>query len=999
VPPGGRTVICHDCHQAVNVVADAQTVNEPPSAGESTATDAPTLSTTRVRFNCPECHEELTVPAGRPLEKCPACGASLLGLDQGLPTSGEAEPATAPTVQTARATRPTAPRSTRRELQLRKNVEWMREHFAGRYEIIEFVKSGGMGAVYKARQLRPSRIVALKVLLGGHFATESQLKRFEREAQAVAMLNHPAIVPVYEYGEVDGQPYFTMEFVEGTDLRTYAVEKNLSRQEICRQMARVCDAIQYAHEHGVIHRDLKPGNIMVDALDRPRILDFGLSRASVGDEEEERLTMTGEYLGTPRYMSPEQAMGRPKGVDERTDVFALGVILFEMIVGVIPYPVEHVRGLKMVEVLSTWDPLRPSALRPDIPRDLELILLKAVARDKRERYQSAREFGEDLENWLAGRPISARPATLEYRLNRWIWRHRKVLAPAAVAALLLTAVSGYYALRLRQERLAREVRDHRIAQLEPIEQRYMQSFRTGRQAVEQAIRHGMWQRAHAVAELAPSFWAGEEGVEQLAREVRRAAERLTRRQTEAYRDAIRGQQYAEAQRVAAEMSELALQMPYDDLRSTLARAAAEFEADCWQELQDSLNRAYTPQQVRAHVDAFLRALPDSPHAGKARALAAELEAKPADYFLRRHELAFERAMDARRWQEAEAVIESGTRADDAKNDRWQARLKDMKARLRAVIRRSTAPDLAPLARIDQGGIVYDLDFAPDGRLLAAVSGRRPIGLWNPRTGQAAGALEQGRILRRVALSPDGLRLAAGAEDGTLEVWSLASGRMERELTGHAGRIRSLSFTPDGRRLLSADRGAVILWDLETGDRVEVPNMSGSAPAAISPDGDIVAAAGEAGVALWELATGLPLLSIATGTSPVTMVFSPDSALLATAHTEPAGRRVRLWRVESGTKTAELTVRVGPETLYEKLNWALAFSPDGALLATGDVDGNLKVWEVAGGKELFTYGMPSVPRCMAFSPDSRMLAVGLTDGAVVMLGVRGAAREQTGEGAD
>ena len=144
----------------------------------------------------------------------------------------------------------------------------MRTHFAGKYEVLDFIKSGGMGAIYKARQKRPSRIVALKVLLGGHFASATQLKRFEREAQAVALLQHPAIVPVYEYGEADGQPYFTMEFIEGTDLRTFALENRLSREELCRQMARICDAIQYAHEHGVIHRDLKPGNIMVDALKR-----------------------------------------------------------------------------------------------------------------------------------------------------------------------------------------------------------------------------------------------------------------------------------------------------------------------------------------------------------------------------------------------------------------------------------------------------------------------------------------------------------------------------------------------------------------------------------------------------------------------------------------------------------------------------------------------------------------------------------------------------------
>ncbi len=275
LPPGARTVLCHSCHKPVHGTADAPTVTR--GRTERTFPEPPTLTTARVRFNCPRCGKELTVPTDEPVVLCPGCGASLEELDE------VAQPV---------VTGPPRARARAREAGTVRGTEWMREHFGERFEVLEFVKSGGMGAVYRARQRMPSRIVALKVLLGGHFASSTQLKRFEREAQAVAMLQHPAVVPVYEYGEVDGQPYFTMEFVEGSDLRTFALENRLSRQEICRLVVRVCDAIQYAHEHGVIHRDLKPGNILVDALKRPRILDFGLSRAPVAEEEgEQRLTL------------------------------------------------------------------------------------------------------------------------------------------------------------------------------------------------------------------------------------------------------------------------------------------------------------------------------------------------------------------------------------------------------------------------------------------------------------------------------------------------------------------------------------------------------------------------------------------------------------------------------------------------------------------------------------------------------------------------------------
>ncbi len=180
-----------------------------------------------------------------------------------------------------------------------------------------------------------------------------------------------------------------------------------------------------------------------------------------------------------------------------------------------------------------------------------------------------------------------------------------------------------------------------------------------------------------------------------------------------------------------------------------------------------------------------------------------------------------------------------------------------------------------------------------------------------------------------------------------------------------------------------------LWDLASGEQVTVPNLSGTAPAALSPDGELVAAtAPDGSVEVWELAGGLPVQTLRTGSAPAVMAFSPDGALLATGHTEPAGRRVRIWGVEDGRAVATLSVRVGSEVLYEKLNWALAFCPDGSLLATGDVDNNVKLWRVADGRQEATLSFDSDPRSLSFSPDSRSLAAGLTEGVVAVLGVAG-----------
>ncbi len=471
-------------------------------------------------------------------------------------------------------------------------------------------------------------------------------------------------------------------------------------------------------------------------------------------------------------------------------------------------------------------------------------------------------------------------------------------------------------------------------------------------------------------------------MDELGRKVRRAAEQLTRSRLDALHAGVAAQDYAKARQEAAEMAGLAAGMPYQDLKAQLAAAESGFDEACWQALKESLDAAYTPEQVKTRTDAYLAAFTGAPHAAEASALEADLSARPADYFQRRREAAFDRAMDGRRWDDAQSVLDSSA---PMPADRLEA----MRARLAAIIRPATASQVKALARIDLGAIVYDLAYSLDGHLLAAATGARPIALLDPATRRTVQELPQEAVLRVVAFSPDDRLLAAGAEDGSVEVWSLAAGRLERTMAGHSGRVRSLAFTPDGRRLLTADRSSVALWDVASGEQATVPNLTGAAPAALSPDGKLVAAAQPDGtVGVWELSSGLPVQTIRPPTEPVVMAFSPDASLLATGHTEPAGRHARLWRVEDGSLAADITVRTGPEVIYEKLNWALAFSPDGSLLATGDVDNDVKLYQVAGGRQAATVGFGSVPRALTFSPDSRSLAAGLTGGTVELMGTTG-----------
>jgi len=301
----------------------------------------------------------------------------------------------------------------------------------GPYEIISEVARGGMGVVYKARHREMDRIVALKVLLGGTATRTLEEKRFLQEIRLVSALQHPHIISIYDSGVQEQQRYFTMEYIEGGTLN----ELTGPTAHKLRVMVSICQALQHAHLHGVIHRDLKPTNVLIDQSGVPRVVDFGL--ATQVDNEQMKLTATGNFVGTPYYMSPEQVDSEVRDIDLRTDVFSLGVLLYELLTGSRPFQDNVLFGLfgKIVEC-------RPPAMRPGVPQELQLITAKAMARDREARYQSAEQLAGDLQAYLDGRPISARGPALSYRLGKWVKRHQQL--SALFCALLLCLVLGLW---------------------------------------------------------------------------------------------------------------------------------------------------------------------------------------------------------------------------------------------------------------------------------------------------------------------------------------------------------------------------------------------------------------------------------------------------------------------------------------------------------------------------------------------------------------------------
>src|SRR5262252_8581551 len=387
---------------------------------------------------CPKCGSE--IPADAPEKGCPGC---LLENGLGLLPDAQVTARDASTVISTKANEcgsaeefemNTAGPAGNSE-KAKRSAETLGE--LGEYELLEVVGRGGQGVVYRAHQKSLNRTVALKMISVGSWATEAHLKRFRREAEAAASLEHPGIVPIYEVGERDGSCYFSMRFVEGGQLDQVIKQKPMSIREAAELISKVARTIHYAHEHGILHRDIKPGNILLDAKGEPLLTDFGLARLT---EIESTITRTKEVMGTPSYMAPEQATGNNVAVSSTTDVYGLGAVLYQLLTGQPPF--AGGTTYETIKLLLDTEPRQPRLLNPKIDRDLSTICLKCLEKDPNRRYTSALALAEDLEHWLKHEPIQAKPSGYFARGKKWVQRN-PTSALLAASLIALAAAAGW----------------------------------------------------------------------------------------------------------------------------------------------------------------------------------------------------------------------------------------------------------------------------------------------------------------------------------------------------------------------------------------------------------------------------------------------------------------------------------------------------------------------------------------------------------------------------
>jgi eukaryotic-like serine/threonine-protein kinase len=849
-------------------------------------------------------------------------------------------------------------------------------HYFGDYELLEEIARGGMGVVYRARQVSLNRLIALKMIVAGQLASPAQIQRFHTEAEAAASLDHPNIVPIYEVGEHEGQSYFTMRFVEGGTLAhkisdfqwpigdgprgkanprvtsgawTKAQIKD-QKSKIVRLMIQVARAVHHAHQRGIIHRDLKPGNILLDSKGEPFVSDFGLAKAL---EKEGDLTRTVGILGTPSYMSPEQAQGKP--LTTSSDLFSLGTILYQLLTGLPPFRKEN--AMEILRSLVEEEPRRPRSVSPDLDADLETICLKCLEKDPARRYGSTEALADDLQHWLDGEPIQARATNSWEKTVKWARRKPAMAALGIMSIVAVLALSGIFISFPAYQEAERARIEAEAAQRQT--EAALAETEIARRETEAALA-----KANAAHHARNMAWAEREW---LANNVTRAEQILDetapefRRWEWHYLKSLSRTDLFTATGHVAGVRRLAL--------TADGQRLASISSDGTLKLWDAETGVEEPPW-NLDVEG-LSALAFSPDGFLAAFGTKASRASTAKVFV--WNLVEGRTV----WtQEHAANINSLAFSPDGK-----------------LLASGSKDKTIKLWNVENGELFRDLQghnegvnsvsFHPRGDFLASASGdpevvnnlghvtrqEMPgeIKIWDIHSGDSILTFGKGsRIVHSIAYSPDGTQLASAHGDRTAKVWDAGTGGLRMTLPGHGGPVFSVSFNREGDRIAtgSAD-SAMQVWNAVTGETMATyrGHLKGVYAAIFNADGSRVYSTGEdTTLKAWNATRDQSFYTGLEGKARIGgIAFSPDGKLAATSY--------GVWDWHAN----QLIFGLGPQS--SRVGGAV-FSAQGDIVAVSSGG----VYEVVTGRVIQTFAR-STPQVydVAISPDGKLAAYAARSG--------------------
>ena len=948
-----------------------------------------------------------------PQKTCSRCGAKL---------SGDGPGGSCPACLLALAIGPAgdvAPVSQSMESKSAPASPLPRVHYFGDYELLEEIARGGMGVVYRARLLSLNRPVALKMIAAGQLATPAAVQRFHTEAEATARLDHPHIVPIYEIGEYEGQHYFSMKLIEGGTLAGLNAEcrvRNAEWQErVARLLATVARAVHYAHQRGILHRDLKPTNILLDEQGEPHVTDFGLAKLA---EDDSSLTLSAAILGTPAYMAPEQAAGGAKQLTTAADIYSLGAILYELLTGQPPFqaatPLETLRQVVEEEpappsqVLSQRPPATTNPAQSKIKNqkskispDLETICLKCLSKDPQKRYGTAEMLAQDLDHWRQGEPILARPVGATEKVWRWCQRRPATAGLGAATSFLLLAVLVGSPIAIYRINSARK--SEQAERLRAEQTLYAtQMLRTQDALAENNLGYAMEllekYRANNAARApgAPPvtdlrgwewryLWKQAQGEERFilgyhtngvaavgilpdGKTAWSAGSDKTVRLWDLERRQPIAQLDHEEAVFAAESSpdgRWLATVTSDRIQSLVQRPVRLWDLSTSPPSATVLASNYFPRAVMVFSrDSRLLAFMDNDKFHlfdvQARREIAMLPARRDDSF----RLGFAFSPDSR----TVAYCDGHNGTIILTNIESQTAVNRLEGHTDAVVA---------------------LAFSPDGRRLASGGDDRTIRIWNVAQRRALVITNQANVIQRLVFSPDGRTLAVGSLEQQVKLLDVDNGELRMELRGHRGAITSLAFWPDGHSLITGSADSTVrVWDTTPREAPkttqQLPTASSRLESRLSPDGRHLLTVFTNGTfTVWNTLTFVESQRYRLPwTNTTAWAVAPGGKLAAFVNRTG---QLSVWDVGAGREL--YSTQVANRVVSE-----LSFSPDGSRLAIGDR--TVYIVDIASGRETHRWTNDVGVMSLRFSPNGQRLAAGFYIGLVKAWEFSNPARERT-----